>query len=102
MDFAFYLIKARERAGISKNHLAKLSGLSQPFITELESGRKQPTYETLHKICAALGITLSEFFSDQAPEVPPEVRRVCEKVAKLPPDKLKVLNAVLDSWVEND
>lgn len=84
------------------NALAKRSGAAQSAISEIESGQRQPTFEVLEKIVTGLGYSLAEFFADQPPEVPPEVRRVCEKVAKLPPDKLKVLNAVLDSWVEND
>jgi len=84
------------------NALAKRSGAAQSAISEIESGQRQPTFEVLEKIVTGLGYSLAEFFADQAPELPPEVRQIVDKVQKLTPDKLKVLNAVLDTWVEND
>ncbi|WP_166512337.1 helix-turn-helix domain-containing protein [Desulfallas thermosapovorans] len=93
----------RETAGMSKGKLALEAGVSAAYIGQLESKNKQPTVDTLSRICQALGITLSEFFaSDHPPELPPEVRRVCEKVQKLPPDKLRILNDVLDTWVKSE
>lgn len=83
-------------------NISQLTGLSQPFISEIERGVKVPSLETLEKICHALGLTLSEFFTykygDEQEAIPPEVQQVIDKVRKLPPDKLKVLNAVLDTW----
>jgi transcriptional regulator with XRE-family HTH domain len=102
MDVGTRLTRFRESKKISKNKLAQESGVTQGFISQVELGNRLPTLEVLNRICSALGLTLSEFFADQAPEVPPEVRRVCDKLQKLTPDKLKILESVLDTWVEND
>ncbi|MCL6557699.1 MAG: helix-turn-helix domain-containing protein [Firmicutes bacterium] len=102
MDVGIKLTRFRELKKISKNKLAKEVGVTQGFISQVELGNRQPTLEVLNRICSALGITLAEFFADQAPEMPPDVRRVCDKVQKLTPDKLKILESVLDTWVEND
>lgn len=32
----------------------------------------------------------------------PEISRIVAKLIKLPPDKLKILESVLDSWVDRD
>jgi transcriptional regulator with XRE-family HTH domain len=101
-DVGRRITEIRTSQGISLTNLAKRSGIAQSSLSYIESGKTQPTVETVHKICSALGITLAEFFSDQTPELPPEVRRVCDKLQKLTPDKLKILESVLDTWVEND
>ncbi|GAB6158994.1 hypothetical protein JCM39194_21940 [Desulfotomaculum varum] len=100
MDVGRKITELRTTQGISLTNLAKRSGIAQSSLSYIESGKAQPTVETLEKICTALGITLSEFFSDTQEQepLPPEVRQICEKVKQLPPDKLKVLNAVLDTW----
>jgi DNA-binding XRE family transcriptional regulator len=49
---------------LSQRGLAKLLGVSQPRVVELESGEKNPQIETLVKIAAATGL---EFAIDIAP-----------------------------------
>ncbi|MCL5781504.1 MAG: helix-turn-helix domain-containing protein [Firmicutes bacterium] len=100
MDVGRKITELRTTQGISLTNLAKRSGIAQSSLSYIESGKTQPTVETVEKICTALGITLSEFFSDTQEQepLPPEVRQIYKKVKRLPPDKLKVLNAVLDTW----
>ncbi len=68
------------------------------FTSEIERGIKDPSIETLSKICSALGISLAEFFSNEVPELSPEIRQIVEKVKKLSPRQLKILDCVLDEW----
>lgn len=49
---------------LSQRDLAKLIGVSQPRVVELESGEKNPQVETLVKIVAATGL---EFAIDITP-----------------------------------
>jgi DNA-binding XRE family transcriptional regulator len=49
---------------LSQRALAKLLGVSQPRVVELESGEKNPQIETLVKIAAATGL---EFAIDIVP-----------------------------------
>lgn len=64
MDVPTRITKLREEKGISKNNLAKISGVAQSFISAIEAGQKQPTVDTLDRITKALDISLAEFFSD--------------------------------------
>ena len=100
MDISARIINLRKNRNISQYRLAKLAGVSQAALSDIESGKKRASLETIERICAALGLTLSEFFSDQPPDLPPEVRRVCDKFQRLTPDKLKILESVLDTWVD--
>lgn len=53
------MIEAREEKGLSQRELAKLSGVKQPAIARMESMKSTPQIDTLFKILAPLGYTLS-------------------------------------------
>jgi len=42
--------------GLSQENLADLSGLSQQYISTLETGRRNPTVITVYEIAQALGV----------------------------------------------
>ena len=53
--------------GWSEYRLAKESGLSQSTIANVFHRNTLPSIPTLESICKAFGITLSQFFADEAP-----------------------------------
>lgn len=53
------MIEAREEKGLSQRELAELSGVKQPAIARMESMKATPQIDTLFKILAPLGYTLS-------------------------------------------
>ena len=53
------LIKARQERGITQHKLEELSGVSQPVIARLEKGNTKPQLDTILKILAPLGLTLT-------------------------------------------
>ena len=58
------IVRHRAEHGLSQRRLAERLGVSQPRVVELESGEKNPTFETLARISAVTGI---EFAIDIAP-----------------------------------
>ena len=50
---------AREAKGLSQRDLAELTGIKQPAIARMESMKTIPKIDTLFKILAPLGYTLS-------------------------------------------
>lgn len=100
MDVGARIRELRKLKKLSERELAELTSISQPVINRLENNARAADVDSIERICTALGITLADFFSDQAPEVQPEVRRICDKVQKLSPRQLKILNDVLDEWIE--
>ncbi len=65
-DMIRTLIRIREEQGISQRQLAALTGIKQPAIARLESGRTAPNINTLKKLLAPLGYTLTiSHISDQ-------------------------------------
>lgn len=95
MDIANRLRLLREKAGWSQNKLAYEAGVSQSFINQIEAGQKQPSYEVLRNICAALGLTLSEFFADEPSDMPSELRQLLDAAKKLTPEEQQALTTFL-------
>ena len=58
MDYRTLIREQRKEKGLSQERLAKLVQVSQPFIAEIESGRKKPSVDVLMRICAVLDISL--------------------------------------------
>lgn len=53
------LIKARQEQGITQQQLEELSGVKQPVIARLETGKTNFQIDTVLKILAPLGKTLA-------------------------------------------
>jgi transcriptional regulator with XRE-family HTH domain len=53
------LRELREAAGISLGDLAAEAGIGKGTLSELETGRRNPTIETLFAVTTALGVALS-------------------------------------------
>ena len=53
------LIEARHEQGISQKKLEELSGVSQPVIARMETGKTSPQLDTVLKVLASLGKTLA-------------------------------------------
>ncbi|SFH22156.1 Helix-turn-helix [Desulfotomaculum arcticum] len=113
MDINEHIIKLRKEKGYSTTRLAKLAGIAQSTLREIELGNTSPTFDTIRKISIALGVPPFVFAIDpdfQPPELSEfllagtslEFRRIVLKLKQLPPDKLKILESVLDTWVESN
>lgn len=64
----------RDQRGMSASELARRSGLSKATLSGLESGRSNPTIETLDAVAVALGIPLTDLLVPTAPAEPQVVR----------------------------
>lgn len=63
-DVSSRIIFYRTQKGFSTNKLANLAGISQSYLRDIELGNKIPTVEIIFLLCGALGISMSQFFSD--------------------------------------
>lgn len=61
--------KERNRKGLSLSALAAKAGLAKSTLSQLESGKGNPSIETLWAIAAALEVTFSTLFEVSLPDV---------------------------------
>jgi transcriptional regulator with XRE-family HTH domain len=60
----------RTQRGLSQRQLARVSGVANATISQIEAGRLNPTVSMLKKVLGGFPISLAEFFSDdvEAPD----------------------------------
>lgn len=66
MSISSVLIKNLEKNHMTQQELAEKIDITQSYVSQICSGKKQPTISTLTKISQCLGIPLTAFF-DEAP-----------------------------------
>jgi transcriptional regulator with XRE-family HTH domain len=54
----------RTRLGLSQRHLARVSGVANATISQIEAARLNPTVSMLKKVLDGIPMSLSEFFAD--------------------------------------
>ena len=72
-------IRALRKSRIPKmtsTDLARKADISQSYVIEIESGKKNPSLEVLSRIARALDISLSEILSGSTPPIPTRYRYI--------------------------
>lgn len=63
----------REKSGMTQESLSESAGISQNFMSQLETGRRNPSVGTLSRIAAALNTPMYLFFKFDAEERPGKI-----------------------------
>lgn len=71
-----HIRELREKKDLSVRELAKRLGLSAPFLSDVELGRRHPSEEVLSKLAHELGSTVTELRKYDARAPIPELRRM--------------------------
>lgn len=61
--FGIRLKKLREDSGLTQSQLALMVGLSPKYISNLETGRGNPTLVIQEKLACGLGVSISELMN---------------------------------------
>lgn len=86
MDVLVRLKELLEERGWSEYRLSKECGLSQSTIGNIFRRNTVPSLDSLEKICASFGITLSQFFAENdLIELTPDLKIIFEKWKVLSP-----------------
>jgi transcriptional regulator with XRE-family HTH domain len=102
MNIGKRLKKYRSQRGLSQKKLSSHTGISQSFISSIESNKQSPTITTLERICRALGITIAEFFSKPDNAVPDSLKPLLDNARRLSPTQRKYLSDFLESLNKNE
>ncbi|WP_159672340.1 helix-turn-helix domain-containing protein, partial [Streptomyces mexicanus] len=65
------LLDLRNERGWSRKDLAERSGLSYPYISQLENGDREPSFDTLTKLAQAFGLTVDALLAPVTAPQPP-------------------------------
>ena len=91
-----------ERAGrgMSRKLFAHHAGISERYITQLESGKGNISILLLRQVAKALGLPLVRLVEDESPS--PEMTLVRQFLAQLSPGQLHEAHASLAAWFASD
>ncbi|HZJ88842.1 MAG TPA: helix-turn-helix transcriptional regulator [Sphaerochaeta sp.] len=90
--FARNLKERRRKLALTQAQLAEKIGVSTSFVTEIETSRKAPSFNTIEKISRALDVPSWTFFCEQGDLLPTAADGVDQFVYKLKQD----INEVID------
>lgn len=90
----------RARRGMSRKLLADHAGISERYLTQLESGKGNVSIVLLRHIAAALGVPLSRLLEEEP--VAPEMTLVRQFLSRLSPAQLREAYASLAAWFAAD
>ena len=65
MSIGTRIIQLRNQKGLTQQQLSELTGLAASYLSRIENRRLEPRPQTLTKIAAALGVTVSEIFQER-------------------------------------
>ncbi|CQR71060.1 HTH-type transcriptional regulator PuuR [Sporomusa ovata DSM 2662] len=82
---------------LTMKEVAEIAGIAQSSLSYIENGNNSPSIETLETILMALGITMGEFFSEEKPELEPELRRLLDTAKKLTPEQRELAQRLLEA-----
>lgn len=85
MNIGDAIKKLRQENGIKQNFIADKAGISKEYLSNIESGNRQPTLQSLAKICDALNVSVPYLLLLASEDL----------VNKIPDDKLKDLRKLL-------
>ncbi len=90
----------RARRGMSRRLLAHHAGISERYITQLESGKGNISILLLRHVADALGLPLTQFVEDAG--VAPELRLLRQFLSRLSPAQVKEAHASLQGLFASD
>lgn len=97
MNIGKLLKEYRAQRGLSQKKLSHHTGISQSFISSIESNKQSPTITTLERICEVLGVTVAEFFSKPNNAVPDTLKPLLDNARQLSPTQRESLINFLES-----
>ena len=100
MDVSKRLQELMDKYGFSQYRLCKESGLNQSSISRYLSGQNSPTAEQLDRICNAIGITLSEFFSGFEPEIKDRFDALHQLVDEVPEERREEVRRFIEFTIQ--
>lgn len=96
MDVCKRIDELRKQRGWSINNLAMEAMLTQSTVNNLFVRNSEPKLSTLRAICNAFGITLSEFFEEEARDTVSD-RQLLNEIQKLSSEQRHAVYTILKS-----
>lgn len=81
----------RKKMALTGEQLGEIVGVSKGYISEIETGKKQPGSDLLMRLADALRCSVGELFETSANADDAELHAHLQVMAKLPPEDRKAI-----------
>ena len=88
------IIERRKKLGITQEALAEISDVTTQFVSYAESGKRAMRPENLLKIATALGVSTDYLLTGDI--VDKDLLLLSEKLSKLTPSQLRIIENIID------
>lgn len=93
-----FIAKERGARNLSQAALAKKAGISRPYMTQIETGKRMPSENTMDAVLAALGLTMLDVLRHFRDDADPEIRQALEIVEFLQLVQSRLTEEELATW----
>ena len=89
-----------DKQQITKYRLSQMTGVTQTVLSRIIKGENVPTIQTIEKICAALNISLAQFFTkdENPPDLTAEQKEIIETWNGLNPEERERLMKIIRTF----
>ena len=89
-----------DKQQITNYRLSQMTGVTQTVLSRIIKGENVPTIQTIEKICAALNISLAQFFAkdENPPDLTAEQREIIETWNGLTPEERERLMKIIRTF----
>lgn len=89
-----------DKQQITKYRLSQMTGVTQTVLSRIIKRENVPTIQTLEKICAALNISLAQFFAkdENPPDLTAEQKEIIEMWNGLSPEERERLMKIIRTF----
>jgi transcriptional regulator with XRE-family HTH domain len=95
MDVGARIKELRKARNLTTQELAKMTNISQPVISRLETNSRAADVDLIKSICTALGISLTDFFASETQTLAPSLNRLLLAAEKLTEEEREQLTTLI-------
>lgn len=101
MDILNRINELRIKQNWSIYKLAEESGVNQSTLSNMFSRQTMPSITTLKQICDAFGISMSDFFNNEANEYSDEELNIISNYRKLENNEKLIVKTLIETIIKN-
>jgi transcriptional regulator with XRE-family HTH domain len=104
--FGEFVRAQRRLAQVSQRHLARMSGVSDSYLSQIERGNYAPSPQVVKALAQAFGLepkqlyTMLGFMDEGVDDAPPSVEQAIQLDSRLEPDQKEALIRIYRSFVK--
>lgn len=95
MELGKSISTIRKQHNMTAVKLAAIIGIKQPYLSQIETGKRTPSFSIIKNIAQALDVTVSELIGEVPQQLPGNIRELVDAVKDLNKEQVDSLISVV-------